>query len=466
MYMRRRVRDRSWLIAPLLAALVAGCPADEGKLNGSAALRWNGAVDLDVNFSEFFGGNHTIAFRFMSQYPYGPAGPMLAENGAGTFFVGHGDYRWGSGGFKTAGDPVLYVQVGSATRTYEVADLEPERWEHLAIVRDGNQFKLYLNGTHVAPDISATPATPTGNLRIGRRTDGQNVAAAGYPGQFYGFVDDVAIFTRALSASEIAALMNSDLTGQEADLLAGWKFDFAGQNAPALPAPLQRAFTPAGTAYRAVVSELRDSAFDAKLLPKPELGVTLQLPFEAGSHWRVLQGMNVRDGSHNGFAAFCFDFVRADLPDSTGQPLYAVADATITSVIEGSACSDPSAPGNIVNMRFAQGLFGAYLHNEQGSYANGAGAGTLFLPQFLPDNSRPKVSTGDYICNVGSTGIGNCNGAHLHIALGTTNDQEAGFVTFPLAFSNYEVSTDAGQTWQSVGLGIPQDGEWVRLPTN
>jgi len=147
---------------------------------------------------------------------------MVAENGTGTFWVGQGDYRWGNGGSKMAGDPVLFALIGTSSQVYTVPDLHlPALWAHLAIVRSGNTFTLYLNGSALSPSINYSGPNPLGNLRLGRRTHGKEHGKNGessYIGQFYGFMDDVAVFDRALSVSEINNLRNSGLTGSEAGL--------------------------------------------------------------------------------------------------------------------------------------------------------------------------------------------------------------------------------------------------------
>ena len=181
--------------------LIAGCDQLADQLlsdsNGAAALRWQGAVDLDVDFSEFFSSDHTIALWSMTQYPYGPAGPMIAENGTGTFMVGLGDYRWGDGGLNSPAEPVLFMRIGSEFEIYPTTVLYlPEQWAHVAVVRSGNSFTLYLNGVALSPSITYSGSAPTGNLRLGRRTDGKMHGAGGadYIAQFYGFIDEVAVF--------------------------------------------------------------------------------------------------------------------------------------------------------------------------------------------------------------------------------------------------------------------------------
>jgi hypothetical protein len=197
-------------------------------------LSWKGYVDTNLKFSEFFVGNHTLALRFMAQFPHAYEGPFVAENGTGRFMIGQGDYLGGSAGTK------LLLAVGSQSQTY-VANLQPGRWYHLAVVAtSGTQrsFTLYLDGSPLGAPLSiatSDPQLPNGTLRFGKRTTGQTVN--GHDAQFYGFLDDIAVFTRELSPSEIQELNVNvlQITGNEKDLLAGYTF-----NQGDLPATLAR----------------------------------------------------------------------------------------------------------------------------------------------------------------------------------------------------------------------------------
>lgn len=57
----------------------------------AVTIGWKGVVDTDVQFTEFYAGNHTIVVWFLPQYPNAYAGPILSVNGAGSYLVGLGD---------------------------------------------------------------------------------------------------------------------------------------------------------------------------------------------------------------------------------------------------------------------------------------------------------------------------------------------------------------------------------------
>jgi hypothetical protein len=71
-------------------------------------------------------------------------------------------------------------------------------WVHVAGVYDGSTWRLYRNGVQVSSSVQAVGAvTVTTNWAIGARGDGTSR-------WFAGGVDDVRIYKRALSATEIA----------------------------------------------------------------------------------------------------------------------------------------------------------------------------------------------------------------------------------------------------------------------
>jgi Concanavalin A-like lectin/glucanases superfamily len=77
-----------------------------------------------------------------------------------------------------------------------IAALTLNAWSHLATTYDGASWKFYVNGTLVASRAFAAPiGVSTGALRIG----GNNI----WPEWFKGQIDEVRIYSRALSAAEV-----------------------------------------------------------------------------------------------------------------------------------------------------------------------------------------------------------------------------------------------------------------------
>ena len=77
-------------------------------------------------------------------------------------------------------------------------------WSHLAATYDGSQLRLYVNGTQVAQTAaSGSIATSTAPLRIGGN--------AVWGEWFSGWIDEVRVYGRALSAAEIQDDMNTSV---------------------------------------------------------------------------------------------------------------------------------------------------------------------------------------------------------------------------------------------------------------
>ena len=76
-------------------------------------------------------------------------------------------------------------------------DLARNTWQHVAATFDGASFRLYLNGQQIGLQPGSNGPENTAPLRIGGAGDCET---------FTGLLDEVALFNRALSANEIAAL--------------------------------------------------------------------------------------------------------------------------------------------------------------------------------------------------------------------------------------------------------------------
>ena len=100
-----------------------------------------GQIDTDLKFSEFFSGFHTITAWVMPEFTYNYWAAIIGVNGSGTFTVGQGDYRQGNGDFMKAGDPVLWVQLGTSRALYLAPGYQRRKWNHLAVV-----YQKLLNG--------------------------------------------------------------------------------------------------------------------------------------------------------------------------------------------------------------------------------------------------------------------------------------------------------------------------------
>lgn len=100
------------------------------------------------------------------------------------------------------GSPESNVFVGGSNRTTEGAALAANVWTHIAGTYNGTILRLFLNGVEVASStVSGSISTSSGPLRIG----GNSIW-----GEFFeGWIDNVRIYNRALTLTEIQANMNT-----------------------------------------------------------------------------------------------------------------------------------------------------------------------------------------------------------------------------------------------------------------
>jgi hypothetical protein len=104
--------------------------------------------------------------------------------------------------------PALGGTFGSPI--YGTAALTANTWTHLAGTYDGATMSLYINGVQVASRAqTGTIATSTNPLQIG----GDSI----YGQYFAGRIDEVRVYSRALSAAEIQSDMNTPLVAASDD---------------------------------------------------------------------------------------------------------------------------------------------------------------------------------------------------------------------------------------------------------
>lgn len=421
------------------------------------AIGWGGAAELDIAWQSFATRPFTVHLWVMPQFPHAYAGPILADE-RGTIVVGQGDYRWGSGGFKREGDPVLYLKAGDAHAMFAVREWSAGRWVHLALVREGDACALHVDGRRVGQVALPNGWKPLGRVRLGRLGKGVAIGAAlvgkdkwntsGYQGQFLGIIDDVVVLDRASSAAEVAELASRRAPSAAASALAACTFDVDG----GWKATNSRRGSRVAEAVRAIeVSATRDSLEDASSIPVPSNHLDLRLPVLSGEPWLVVQGFDSAGGSHNGYAAFCLDLIRAGLPpeSSRGESILAAADGRVVGWLEDE--SSGSSRANFIVVRHKDDLHTGYLHLEQGS-----------ITRCFRRSRTKDVVGGQAIAAVGDSGTERGN-AHLHFALSDeADDGKAPIVTIPFSLRDYLASDDGGATWRRVERGVPLPGQWIK----
>jgi murein DD-endopeptidase MepM/ murein hydrolase activator NlpD len=405
------------------------------------ACTWGAYADTDLAIGSFFASDHTVVFRFLPLFPHAYEGPMLASSETDTWMIAQGDFN-----FDPGGRTKIFVSTPGALVVLLVP-IRRNEWHHVALVKKGATALIpYLDGTPLATLYVPPAPAPAGNIRFAKKT----FAVAGRGGgvaQFYGLIDDVAIFTRALTSEQVAQLVNMRIQGTEADLLAGYTFPPEAA-AASLPALLRRSVTLRGGARLVEPSASRLGVDDARLVPfAPSVG--MQLPIDVGDEWLVAQGYDHPEPgrTHRGYASFAWDLVREDNDTTLAGVVTTAAAGIAVRLNEGN---DPPSPENFVSVKQADLEFADYLHLAKDS---------------VTVSQSQTVTAGQDLCRPGDmTGVNPT--VHLHFAVtnlgANAPDANTGSVTIPVAFSDYEVSSDGRQTWRYVRQGMPASGEWVR----
>lgn len=147
---------------------------------------------------------------------------------------------WGAGSTNAAfvlgsdSSSEFYVIAYGANDINTTYPMNTGSWIHVAVTHDGTNTRLYFNGQYHST-YARTYNTTDSVLNIGR----QIYADAG-PQYYYlnGSIDDLAIFSTALSADQIKELYEGRFIGEaypQAGLVAGWHLnggstDFSGNN--------------------------------------------------------------------------------------------------------------------------------------------------------------------------------------------------------------------------------------------
>jgi hypothetical protein len=105
-------------------------------------------------------------------------------------------------GFCGDGSPLGGFFEGQDITVCQPSPLPTNTWTHLTVTYNGSTLTLYRNGVAVATsNVSVTRSSATGTLQIG---------ASQYGEYFNGFIDEVRIYNRALSGTEIQTIFQQD----------------------------------------------------------------------------------------------------------------------------------------------------------------------------------------------------------------------------------------------------------------
>ena len=182
---------------------VTGASLVAGKV-GAQAYQF-GVAD-NVNFgaaSNFVSANFSISLWIKGDAAWTPA-TWDAIAGASNLFT----WSQGFGAFWQNATTIRFF-VGSYTGNYVDLTVTPANWNHIVFTWDGSTITGYLNGNAVDTDAHSAALTGLGNDFF--------VSYLGNHGSGEQTIDEVAIWSRAISASEI-----TDIYAAQNGLLAGF----------------------------------------------------------------------------------------------------------------------------------------------------------------------------------------------------------------------------------------------------
>lgn len=169
------------------------------------------ASDLDL-----IGGEFTLsAWINPSGWGQNNQGRILDHGGGSSL---HAGWSFHLENKRSKGRPEgLRVQINGDSSFNRISDpnvITLNSWQHVAVRFDSGTLSFYVNGNEVGVRTGVPTPLPASTLvRIGAR------ATDSFRG-FVGVIDEVRIWNRALSQTEIQANMNAELSGSEPGLVA------------------------------------------------------------------------------------------------------------------------------------------------------------------------------------------------------------------------------------------------------
>jgi Concanavalin A-like lectin/glucanases superfamily len=202
-------------IASLAQGVVGYWPFDEGSGSTTADVSGNGNTGTLLGGTSWTAGRFGSALSFNGSTAYVSAGihGMPAANAPQSisWWMNFSSIPTTiqtviclcNDAHKSAVQPGFrngQVGVWKSGGTFLVSAAPPSAntWHHYAYTCDGTTHRLYIDGTLLASSTVVPQTAAVANLQFGHWTGGQEY--------FSGQLDDVRIYTRALSATEVQAL--------------------------------------------------------------------------------------------------------------------------------------------------------------------------------------------------------------------------------------------------------------------
>ena len=153
------------------------------------------------------------------RYQYGAG--MMGIRGNGT----------GTGGFYILqlGGGALECRLLTNTGLHEVVGpagtIIPNQWQHIALVYNGASLVLFIDGVSIgSSSASGVISSIDKPFAVGKSLEG------GFNFVYPGRADEVCLWTKALSSTDLNNMMANELQGDETDLVLYYKFDHGFPN--------------------------------------------------------------------------------------------------------------------------------------------------------------------------------------------------------------------------------------------
>lgn len=119
---------------------------------------------------------------------------------------------------------VLYIDFGTGLNAVVASGITLNAWQHIAATWDGTNIKIYVNGIlkNTASAVGTSFKTSTDKFTIG---DNNGIES------FKGDIDEVRVWTKVRTASEILADSDKEVVSPQTDLLAYYQFNQGTNNA-------------------------------------------------------------------------------------------------------------------------------------------------------------------------------------------------------------------------------------------
>ncbi len=126
------------------------------------------------------------------------------DNFNGGIIFGYGSQGYNLAMFNDGQIFLGQVDVGAITSSLQITDLN---WHHVAVTTTSGNVVFYVDGVGAAAGFYNPTFQFTSSVAIGAR--GDNFTAS-----FFGLIDELSVYNRALTASDIQAIFNADSAGK------------------------------------------------------------------------------------------------------------------------------------------------------------------------------------------------------------------------------------------------------------